>query len=121
MSLDYKEFVRRPFAVEAVEITLENMEEVAKLIGTVRKHKDILYISIDGRVVPNVKKAYVGWWMTLMDNNYRVYSPKLFKSEFLAYEESMTFTFDDDEVENDESKVVTVPEGVVGAVSDSNA
>lgn len=104
--MEFTYFVRRPFAVEAVEITLDNMEEVAKLIGTVRRKSDSLYIAIDGRLVPNVKRAYVGWWLTRLADNYRVYSPKLFKAEFIDYEDSITFTFDDaeDDATSDEPK-----------------
>jgi hypothetical protein len=104
--MEFTYYVRRPFAVEAIEITLENMEEVAKLIGSVRKKGDTSFISIDRRLVPNVSRAYAGWWLTRLADNYRVYSPKLFKGEFLPYEDAITFTFDDEDengTETDES------------------
>lgn len=80
--MDFQTFSRKPFAVEAVQITEENIEEVAKLIGEVRVKDDVKYIALDKRIVPNIHRAYVGWWLTRMADNLRCYSPKIFEEQF---------------------------------------
>lgn len=94
--MEFTQFVRRPFVVDAVQITEENMEEVAKLIGDVRTKDGSKHIALDRRLVPNVPRAYVGWWMTMLGDNYRCYSPKVFKAEFIEHEPEIKFVFDDD-------------------------
>ena len=80
--LEFTVFTRRPFIVEAIQITEDNIEELAGLIGEVRHKDDEIYISIDRRVIPNIRKAYVDWWVTRMDDNLRCYSPKIFEEQF---------------------------------------
>jgi hypothetical protein len=82
--MEFSSFVRRPFLVEAVQITEENMEEVAKLIGEVKPNtKDGgNMILLDRHIIPNIRRAFVGWWVTKLDDNLRCYSPKVFEKEF---------------------------------------
>lgn len=87
--LNFQLYVREPFAVEAVQITEENMEEIAKLIGLgIRVKNDVKYIALDRRVVPNISRAYIGWWVTSLSDNLRCYSPKVFAEQFMAIPES---------------------------------
>src|SRR3982750_4579462 len=67
--MEFKTFVRRPFQVQAVEITEENMAEIAEMIGG--KIKDFesesgetgsRYIQLNRQIIPNVGKALIGWW-----------------------------------------------------------
>ena len=81
--LEFIRFTRRPFSVEAVEVTDDNMDELGALIGDIRVKDDVRYIAIDRRVVPNVRKAFVGWWVTRMDDNLRCYSPEIFEEQFI--------------------------------------
>lgn len=77
-------FVRKPFTVEAVEITTENIHEVAQFIGTLRgEDTDQPYIQVDRKLVPNVFKVYPGFWMTKMGSNVRCYSSHIFKAQFI--------------------------------------
>lgn len=80
---NFQRFVRTPFVVEAVIITEENIEEIAKLIGEVRTKGDEKYIALDRRVIPNIARAYIGWYFTKMEDNYRCYAPKLFSTLFV--------------------------------------
>lgn len=80
--MEFKKFVRTQFLVEAVEITEENFKEIADMIGVVRTENDVTYIEINRRLVPNMQKAYIGWWLTKMDKRIRVYSPKTFERQF---------------------------------------
>lgn len=88
--MEFSTFVRKPFVVEAVEITSENINEVAKYIGDVREREDgTLYILVDRRLVPNVFKVYPGFFMTKMGENIRCYSRKIFKEQFVEEDESI--------------------------------
>lgn len=81
--LTFSSFVRRPFLVEAVKITPENIDELATLLGEVKEKEDgEKYIVLDRRVVPNIKRAFIGWFVTRLDENLRCYSPKVFEREF---------------------------------------
>lgn len=82
--MDTVTFVRKPFVVEAVEITAENLHEVAPYIGDVKNKEDgTEYILVDRRLVPNVFKVYPGFFMTKMGENIRCYSRKIFKEQFV--------------------------------------
>lgn len=81
--MDFKTFVRKPFTVEAVEVTKENIEELAPLIGTLRSKDDgTPYIQVDRRLVPNIYRVYPGFWMTKMGDNVRCYSKRIFHEQF---------------------------------------
>lgn len=93
--ITFDRFIRTPFAVDAVLITTENIDELAKLVGDVRTKGDEKYIALDRRIVPNVGRAYVGWWLTRLGDNLRCYSPKVFKEQFMEMpdEQEVLFSF----------------------------
>jgi hypothetical protein len=79
----FNTYIRKPFVVEAVEITEENINEVAEFVGTVRKKEDgTSYIQVDRRLIPNVYRVYPGFYMTRMGDNIRCYSAKIFTEQF---------------------------------------
>ena len=81
--LNFETFVRRPFTVEAVLITEENIAEIADLIGKLKTGDDgSPFIAIDKRIVPNMTRAFLGWYMTRLNDNYRCYAPKPFFDQF---------------------------------------
>jgi hypothetical protein len=81
--MDFTTFVRKPFVVEAVEVTTANIAEVAKHVGDLREKEDgTPYILVDRRLVPNVFRVYPGFYMTKMGENVRCYSRKIFKEQF---------------------------------------
>jgi hypothetical protein len=80
--MQFLTYNRNPFTVEALQITEENMEHIAPMIGDIRKKGNDRYIAINRRLVPHVTRAYVGWWVTKVDNNLRCYSPKAFSEQF---------------------------------------
>lgn len=86
--MEYKEYVRKPFTVEAIEVTAENIEQLAKDIGEVR-HKDdgSPFIFVDRRLVPNITKVYPGFFVTRMDDHVRCYSRKVFFEQFVLLDE----------------------------------
>lgn len=82
--MNFTTFVRKPFVVEAVEITVDNIEEIAKLVGTLRYKDDgTPYINVDRRLFPSIFKVYPGFWMTRMDDNVRCYSKQVFHKQFI--------------------------------------
>lgn len=82
-SMDFTTFVRKPFVVDAIEVTAENIGEVAKYVGDLREKEDgTPYILVDRRLVPNVFRVYPGFFMTKMGENIRCYSRKIFKEQF---------------------------------------
>lgn len=81
--MEFKEFVRKPFTVEAVEITAENIEEISKFVGDLNKKEDgTPYIQVDRRKIPSGFRVYPGFWMTRMGDKIRCYSRRIFSEQF---------------------------------------
>lgn len=81
----FEKFIRKPFVVEALEITVDNIEELAQYIGKVRRRGDgSPYIFVDRRFIPGVDRVYPGFWITRIGDNTRCYSARAFKDQFTA-------------------------------------
>jgi len=81
--MEFKPFVRKPFVVEAVEVTKENIAEIAKYVGELREKDDgTPFIYVDRRLVPNIFRVYPGFFMTRMGDHIRCYSQKVFFEQF---------------------------------------
>ena len=86
--MQFKTFVRRPYTVQAVEITRENIEEVAKFVGELREKSDgSPYILVNERLVPTLDKVYLGFYMTRMGSNIHCYSRYHFNQRFMEENE----------------------------------
>lgn len=82
--MEFTTFVRKPFTVDAVEVTEENIAEIAELVGVLRQKEDgAPYIHVDRRLIPNIYRVYPGFWMTKMGDNVRCYSNQVFKKQFI--------------------------------------
>lgn len=82
-SMKFKTFVRKPFLVQAIEITPNNLEEVAKFVGDVRRDENgSRYILVDPRLVPNVTRVYPGYFMSKMGRTVRCFSHYSFLDQF---------------------------------------
>lgn len=82
--MEFSKFARKPFVVDAVEVTVENIAELAEFIGTLRQKEDgTPYIQVNRRWVPNVFRVYPGFWMTKMGDNVRCYSKRVFTDQFV--------------------------------------
>lgn len=82
--MEFTDYVRKPFSVRAIEITEENLSEVAEFVGTIRqKENGTPYIEVDRKLVPNIFQVFPGFWMTKIGNNVRCYSPKAFEAQFV--------------------------------------
>jgi hypothetical protein len=93
--MQFKNYIRKPFTVEAVEITEENMSDVAELIGEVREKDGVTFIAINRRLVPNIHRAYVGWFVTKLGDNFRCYSSKVFNAEFVEHDPGSGYFFEE--------------------------
>lgn len=88
--MQFQRFVRKPFVIEAVEVTEENIYEIAKYVGTIRKKEDgTTYIEVDRRLIPNILTVYPGFWLTRMGGSTRCYSPRVFKEQFVGADEDV--------------------------------
>lgn len=81
--MDMTTYIRKPFNVEAIQITEENLSEIAVLIGEESALDDgTRFIKINKKIVPHVFRAWDGWWVTKFGDDYHCYSDKLFKKQF---------------------------------------
>ncbi len=81
--MEFAKFFRKPFVVEAVQVTEDNINEIAEFVGTICKKDDgTPYIQVDRRLIPNVFRVYPGFWMTRMGDNVRCYSARIFNEQF---------------------------------------
>lgn len=90
---EYTSFVRKPFTVEAVQITEANIEELAPKIGTL-KYKDednTPFIHVDPKLIPNIYRVYPGFWLTKMGGNSRCYANKIFVSQFVPLDDEAKY------------------------------
>jgi len=83
--MEFTSYVRKPFTVEAIEVTVDNIEELAELVGELRKKDDgTPFIHVNKRLVPNVFRVYPGFFVTRMGDNVRCYSRKVFNEQFVG-------------------------------------
>ena len=82
-SMEYRRFVRKPFVVDALQITRENIAELADLIGEYDEDPSGPFITADREKVPTVDRVVPGYWITKMGRNVRCYSDKVFREQFI--------------------------------------
>jgi len=74
---------RKSFEVNATEITEENIAEISSIIGTLYiKDDGTHFIQLNRHMIPNVFRAYPGFWLTEFNGNYQCYSRKAFFARF---------------------------------------
>ena len=86
MILKYETFVRTPFKIEAVEVTDENLNQIADMLGS-KVFTDTRtgnnFIGVDNDKMPGIYRIYAGFWVTKMGHRYRAYSQQRFLKEFI--------------------------------------
>lgn len=83
--LETKKYARKPFSVDAVQITADNMEEVASWAqGEVREENGVKYVHVRVHRPLNERqtKGYVGDWVLYAGTGYKVYTDKAFEGSF---------------------------------------
>lgn len=90
MSLQYEKFVRKPFVIEAVRVTRENIAELAPMVGLLQHKGDgTPYIQVNPSLVPGIPRLYIGFWVTKMGRNIRCYSKRAFANQFCETNEDI--------------------------------
>lgn len=99
MSIKTEGYSRKPFHVDAIQVTAENMEEVAAWCGgkirtsnrvirddnnKVVDRKEVSFIKVNVHRSLNERqtKGYVGDWILLSDGGVKVYTERAFERAF---------------------------------------
>jgi len=83
--MEFTKFVRKPFIIEAVEVTEDNIAEIASFIGVLHKKDDgTSFIRVHRLLFLNVGLVTPGFWMTKMGEQIRCYSKPVFNKQFVA-------------------------------------
>lgn len=93
--LEFTSHVRKPFIVEAIEVTEENIAELAPLIGELKERPDgtpFIYVTRK-RIL--VDRVYIGYYVTKMGNNIHCYSKRLFDQQFVELTDDIQEFVDD--------------------------
>lgn len=86
--LDTTKYVRKPFYIDAVQVTADNIEEVAKwAAGEVRTdnnstNKKYIKVRVHRALNDRQTKAYVGDWVLYAGTGFKVYTSKAFAAHF---------------------------------------
>lgn len=89
MTIQTTQFVRKPFVIEAVEVTAENINEVAEwcsgevrggtVVGGEEKH---VKVKVQHPLNERQTKAFVRDWVLKAGAGFKVYTPKAFANSF---------------------------------------
>lgn len=85
MQLDVNQYARKPFTVQAVQVTQENIDDVALWSdGKVVNEADSQFVKIDVRrpLHERQTKAYPGDWVLRAGQGFRVYNDSAFRNQF---------------------------------------
>ena len=92
-------YARKPFYVDAVQVTAENMEEVAKWCqGEIRtfetapselgsRKNNYIKVRVHRPATERQTKAFVGDWVLYAGTGYKVYTPKAFDKDFVQVDQ----------------------------------
>lgn len=76
--------IREPFAIEAIQVTNDNMAELAKVFGRLMVEEDRTpYIAVSRKYARRGWKLHLGGYVTRMDEKIRFYSEKVFRDQFV--------------------------------------
>lgn len=83
--LETMKYIRKPFNIDAVQVTGQNLQEVAKWVdGDIRTDDLGQYVKVRVHRPLNERqtKAYVGDWVLYAGTGYKVYTQKAFSNSF---------------------------------------
>lgn len=87
--METEKYLRKPFEVEAVQVTAENIDEVAQWCkGEVKEQNGNKYIKVEVARTLNEKQtmAFIGDWILFAGTGYKVYTAKAFGKHFTKVE-----------------------------------
>lgn len=85
MQLDIAQYARKPFVVQGVQVTQENIHDVALWCdGKVINEVDAQFVKVDVRrpLHERQTKAYAGDWVLRAGQGFRVYNDAAFRNQF---------------------------------------
>lgn len=86
--METQQFIRKSFPVDAVQITVENMEEAAKWcdgdIRTTGEGEKFIKVRVHNPLTERQTKGFVGDWVLYAGKGYKVYTQKAFERSFDA-------------------------------------
>jgi hypothetical protein len=84
--MDTSKFARKPFYVDAIQVTKENLEEVAKWcrgkIETTDNGATFILIDVHRPLSPRQTQAFLGDWILQAGSGFKIYTPKAFEKSF---------------------------------------
>lgn len=91
MSVEPKKYVRKPFYPNVVQVTEENMAEVAQWCGgTIQEQKradsdevrKFIKVAVKRPLTERQTKAFINDWVLEIDGGFRIYTPNAFIASF---------------------------------------
>jgi len=86
MTLKTEKFARKPFYVDAVQITEGNMQDVAKWcqgkVESTDAGENFIKVRVHRPLNERQTKAFVNDWILFAGSGYKVYTPKAFNQSF---------------------------------------
>ena len=86
-TIDTAIYIRKPFEVEAVEVTEENIEAVKEWcqgnLQTEENGKRFIKVRVARALNERQTKAYPGDWVLYAGTGFKVYTPKAFLKTFV--------------------------------------
>ncbi len=97
MSLETTDFVRKPFVVKVIEVTIDNMKEVNDThhIGSLEEKEDgTPFIAVKTKKADKPFRVFPGYFVVEMGRNVRCFSRKLFFQQFEHYNDGWKAYFE---------------------------
>lgn len=92
-TISFSAYIRKPFEVQAIEVTRENINDIADQLELGEIYygdNGVPYIEVDAERVPNMNSVYPGYWVTKVGkNNLRIYTRKTFFQQFVQSDEDI--------------------------------
>lgn len=89
MPLHVRKYIRKPLSFDAVQVTKDNMEEVAlwcggQVITTFNTARHYVEVPVVNATKLHQTKAYEHFYVVKGHHSWRVYTPKSFETNFMA-------------------------------------
>jgi hypothetical protein len=87
-------YVRKPFYVQAAQVTEENITQVARWCeGTILiDERPYIKVKVKRPLAERQTRAFVGDWVLSSGNGYKVYTQASFEKNFEDFNENLTLT-----------------------------
>ena len=93
MSLETVKYARKPFLVDSIQVTAENMEDVAKwcegTLETNSRGDQFIRVAVHRPLYDRQTKAFAGDWVLFAGNGFKVYTVKAFETSFELFNDTI--------------------------------